>query len=154
MAVFARNMIPVNTARNAATPLWQQHLVDDVDYAVLLEDVDLRDGRHAALGVGQHDLAALGAGGQRVAGNGLDGMLAAILIDHAHQRRGIHLGRHDVVGQDLGELGLVLRLEQGLDGSRRQGSNAALVGANTVNGPAPLSVSTRPAALTAATSVV
>jgi hypothetical protein len=32
--------------------------------------------------------------------------------------------------------------------------NAALVGAKTVNGPAPWSVSTRPAALTAATSVV
>ena len=33
-------------------------------------------------------------------------------------------------------------------------ANDALVGANTVNGPALLSVSTRPAALTAATSVV
>ena len=33
-------------------------------------------------------------------------------------------------------------------------AKAALVGANTVNGPGPLSVSTRPAALTAATSVV
>src|SRR5258705_12562669 len=33
-------------------------------------------------------------------------------------------------------------------------SKAALVGANTVNGPAPFSVSTSPAALTAATSVV
>src|ERR1700675_2508766 len=33
-------------------------------------------------------------------------------------------------------------------------SNAALVGAKTVNGPGPDSVSTRPAALTAATSVV
>ncbi len=33
-------------------------------------------------------------------------------------------------------------------------ANASLVGANTVNGPALLSVSTRPAALTAATSVV
>src|SRR5262249_30458495 len=32
--------------------------------------------------------------------------------------------------------------------------NAALVGANTVKGPAPSSVSTRPAAFTAATSVV
>src|SRR5271165_4454517 len=31
---------------------------------------------------------------------------------------------------------------------------ASLVGANTVNGPAPCSVSTRPAAFTAATSVV
>ena len=33
-------------------------------------------------------------------------------------------------------------------------SKAALVGANTVNGPSPLSVSTSPAAFTAATSVV
>ncbi len=33
-------------------------------------------------------------------------------------------------------------------------AKAALVGANTVNGPGPLSVSTRPAAFTAATSVV
>ena len=32
-------------------------------------------------------------------------------------------------------------------------ANAALVGANTVNGPSPLKVSTRPAAVTAATSV-
>src|SRR3984885_4015860 len=33
-------------------------------------------------------------------------------------------------------------------------ANASLVGANTVNGPGPFSVSTRPAAFTAATSVV
>src|SRR5450631_1460160 len=33
-------------------------------------------------------------------------------------------------------------------------ANASLVGANTVNGPGPFSVATRPAALTAATSVV
>src|ERR1700756_1468633 len=33
-------------------------------------------------------------------------------------------------------------------------AKASLVGANTVNGPGPSSVSTRPAALTAATSVV
>src|SRR6201991_4347447 len=33
-------------------------------------------------------------------------------------------------------------------------ANASLVGANTVNGPGPDSVSTRPAAFTAATSVV
>ena len=33
-------------------------------------------------------------------------------------------------------------------------AKAALVGANTVNGPGPDSVSTRPAAFTAATSVV
>ncbi len=33
-------------------------------------------------------------------------------------------------------------------------ANASLVGAKTVNGPGLLSVSTRPAALTAATSVV
>src|SRR5580698_4853189 len=33
-------------------------------------------------------------------------------------------------------------------------ANAALVGANTVNGPGPFSVSTNPAAFTAATSVV
>ena len=33
-------------------------------------------------------------------------------------------------------------------------ANAALVGANTVNGPGPCSVSTSPAAFTAATSVV
>jgi hypothetical protein len=33
-------------------------------------------------------------------------------------------------------------------------ANAALVGANTVNGPGPFSVATRSAALTAATSVV
>src|SRR5579864_3424673 len=33
-------------------------------------------------------------------------------------------------------------------------ANASFVGAKTVNGPAPFSVSTRPAALTAATSVV
>jgi hypothetical protein len=114
MAMSARNMTPSGhreECRNAY----------DVGHAVLLENVDLRDGRYAALGVGQHDLAALGAGGQRVAGNGLDGMFAAILVDHGHQRRGIHFGRHDVVGQDPGELGLVLRLEQGLDGSRRQG---------------------------------
>ena len=33
-------------------------------------------------------------------------------------------------------------------------AKAAFVGANTVNGPGPISVSTRPAALTAETSVV
>ncbi|MDQ0022813.1 hypothetical protein J2X90_000591 [Variovorax paradoxus] len=59
-----------------------------------------------------------------------------------------------MVGQHLGKRRFVLGLEQGVDRAGRQSEKAAFVGANTVNGPGLLSVPTRPAAFTAATSVV
>jgi hypothetical protein len=56
-----------------------------------------------------------------------------------------------VIGQNLGQRGPALRLEQVPDGSAEK---ALLVGAKTKNGPALWSVSTRRAALTTATRVV
>ena len=62
--------------------------------------------------------------------------------------------RDHMIGQDTGEGGLGLRLDERFDRARRQFGEAASAGARTVNGPLPLRVSTSPAAVTAATSVV
>ena len=61
---------------------------------------------------------------------------------------------HDMVGQNFGQRRLVFRLQQRLHRPCRQTHEGLVVGAKPVKGPAPSSVSTRPAALTAATSVV
>lgn len=60
----------------------------------------------------------------------------------------------NVVGEDFGQRGLVFGLQQRVDRAAGCLLKASLVGANTVKGPAPSSVSTRPAAFTAATGVV
>ena len=81
MAVFARNMIPGETPRGMPQrPYGNSTLSTTWITPFFWKTSTLRDGRHAALGVGQDDLAALGAGDQRVAGDGLDGMLAAVLL--------------------------------------------------------------------------
>ena len=59
---------------------------------------------------------------------------------------------HDVVEQDVAQRLRVF--EQAFDRAGGQCANAASVGAKTVNGPLPWSASTRPAACTAATSVL
>jgi hypothetical protein len=59
-----------------------------------------------------------------------------------------------VIGQDSNELLLVFGLEQIFTVPPGSLANASSVGANTVKGPGPLRVSTRPAALTAVTSVL
>ncbi len=89
------------------------------------------------------------------AADGLQLGHAVAVLDRLHQIGGGETTRHHVIGEDAGERGLVLGLHQ-MSRTVPAGSlaNAALVGANTVNGPAPDSVSTRPAAFTAATSVV
>ena len=66
----------------------------------------------------------------------------------------IALAADDMAGQDLRQLSLFSGFSSVSTVPAGSFSKAALVGAKTVNGPAPWSVSTRPAALTAATSVV
>src|SRR5437667_9274782 len=71
--------------------------VDDVDDAIRLEDVGCGDGRHAALGVSEHDLAAGGGGGEIFALDGFEGGLAAALLDHAFELLGADFAGDDVV---------------------------------------------------------
>src|SRR6478735_10486341 len=62
--------------------LRQQHVVDDVDHAVRLLDVGDGDGGDAFALVVQYDLVALHHGDEGAAGDGLDGVLAAVVLDH------------------------------------------------------------------------
>ena len=57
-----------------------------------------------------------------------------------------HLAGHDVVGEDARSLALFSGLSSVSTVPAGSLANASSVGANTVNGPGPLSVSTRPAA--------
>ena len=91
--------------------------VDDVDDAVGLEDVGRGDGGHAALGVGEHDVAAGHGGGEVFALNGLEGGFAAALLDHGCELFGADAAGDDVVGEDLVEGVFVLRLDEGVDGA-------------------------------------
>ena len=62
--------------------------------------------------------------------------------------------RHDVIGEDLRQRRLVLRLDQRVDGARRQLREGCVGRREHRERALPDSVSTSPAALTAATSVV
>jgi len=65
-----------------------------------------------------------------------------------------HFARHHVIRQNGLQLCLILRLQQRVDGSLRQFCECFIGWRNTINGPLPFSVSTKPAALTAATSAL
>ena len=67
---------------------------------------------------------------------------------------GQRVGRDDVIGEDLDELGLVLGLEQRFDRARGQHLERLVGRRKTVNGPAPFQRLDQSAAFTAATSVV
>jgi len=62
--------------------------------------------------------------------------------------------RHDVIGENAGKLVLVLWFEQRLDGPGGQFVEGLVNRREPLNGPGLTSGSTRPAAFTAATSVV
>ncbi len=104
--------------------------------------------------IGQHDLAVLHPGSELAAFYGGHLILAAARLDAVPDVLRADAAGDDVVGEDLGERGLVLGHHQGVDGAGGSLAKASLVGAKTVNGPGELRVSTRPAALTAATRVV
>ena len=94
--------------------------VDDVDDAVRLEYVRGGDGGHAAFGVGEHDLAAHHGDGEVFTLHGLEGGFTAAFLDHRFQLFGADAAGYDVVGEDLVEGVLVLRLEEGWDGVGRE----------------------------------
>ena len=128
---------PAGTARSCCGG--KQHAVDDVDDAV------------RGLDVGLDDVAAVD--GRRTVGD-LD--VEVLSFDGLDHLGGLEVGGHDlagddVVGEDLRELCLVGEDCVELVGGDRR--DATLVGANTVNGPGPESVSTRPAFVTAVTRV-
>ena len=88
-----------------------------MDDAVGLEDVGCGDGGHAALCVGEHDLAAGHGGDEIFALDGLEGGLAAALLDHGCELFGADFAGDDVVGEDLVEGVFVLRLDECFDGA-------------------------------------
>ena len=94
--------------------------VDDVNDAVRLEHICRGDCGHAALSVGQHDLAAGHRGGEVFALYGLEGGFAAARFDHLGKLFRADLAGNDVVGEDLDEGILVLRLDEGFDGAGRK----------------------------------
>ena len=85
--------------------------------------------------------------------NILDGMRALVVVDHLADRGRHRVRRHDVELQDRGKLSFVLRLEQRIDGAGRK-FRKRFACRGEGEGPLPFSVSTNPAALTAATNVV
>src|SRR3954470_7931311 len=133
----------------------EEDRVDHVDDAVLLVHVRDRDAGLVAFGVNDLRFAAARVGdGQRAALDGGQGGPAVAGLDLSGEVGGRYLAGHDVVGQDGRELRLVLGLDRLSTVPFGSASKACLVGAHAVNGPAPDRVSTRPAAFTAATSVV
>ena len=70
--------------------------------------------------VGQDDVLALHRSCQGLAVDGLQRRLAAAVLDLLGQVVGADSSGNNMVGQDLGELVFVLRLQQRLDRTRRQ----------------------------------
>ena len=87
----------------------------------------------------EENLAVLDGDGDFLA---VDSLGAAELDDIG----GLDVTGDDVIRQDAGELVLRFGLERPSSVPAGSLANASSVGANTVNGPAPLRVSTRPAA--------
>jgi hypothetical protein len=129
-----------------------QNGVDDLDHAVGLDDIGGGDVGRATLFVGDLDLAHVHGEGERAAFNGLGGVSSVALLDPLLQVLGRDRAGDDVVREDLGESGLILTSVSTVPAGSL--AKASSVGAKTVNGPAPSSVSTRPAAFTAATRVL
>ena len=109
-AAFRR---PVHSVR-------ENHAVHDVDDAVGLEHVRLRDLRPGALLVLEHDVVALHRRPQHPAADGLQRRRALFLLDPLLQVRARDPAGHDVIGEHLRQRALVLGLQQRVDRSRRQ----------------------------------
>lgn len=97
-----------------------QHAVDDMHDAVASDEVGSGYGGFSALGIGEHDAVAVDAGDQFAALHGGQFGLAARGFDRRNERGGVDRAGHHVVGQDAGQRGLVLGLEQGVDGAGGQ----------------------------------
>ena len=98
----------------------QQDSVDHVDHAVRLHDVADRHIGVAAFGALELDLAVSIARDEIFALDGLELGLAATSLDLRLQLGGGHLAGQDVIGEHGGELGLILRLQKGIDRTGRQ----------------------------------
>lgn len=94
--------------------------VDDVDDAVGLEDIGCGDGGHAALGVGEHDLAAGHGCGEVFALDGLESGFAAALFNHSRELPGADSAGYYVVGEDFVEGFFIFWLDEGVDGAGRE----------------------------------
>ena len=94
-----------------------EDVVDDVDDAVGLEDIRGGDDGHIALCVGERDLVAHHGDGKILALDGLESGLAAALLNHRGELFGAYAACDDVVGENLVESGLVLRLDESVDGT-------------------------------------
>src|SRR5262245_9516257 len=125
-----------------------------MDDAVGLEHVGLRYLRPRTLLVLQHDVVAPHRRPQHAAADGLQRRRAISLLDPLLQISARESSGHDVVGSTLVNVLLFSGLSNVSTVPAGSLANAAFVGANTVKGPGLINVSTRPAALTAATSVV
>ena len=73
-----------------------------------------------ALGVDQPEFAVMQLHGEVLALDGFQLDHAAMHLGLGHQLLGGVDAGHHVVGQDLGQIGLVLGLDQGIDGAGRQ----------------------------------
>jgi hypothetical protein len=98
----------------------QQHGVDDVDHAVRLKHVLNGDLGGVAFAVPHPDGAILHLEGKLSAFHGLERRLAATPLDHLREVTSGDATWNNMVGQDLGELALILGLEQRVDDAGRQ----------------------------------
>ena len=108
---------PVTSLNGSAR---HQDSVDHLDHTVRLDHVLDRDLGDVALLVLDHQLVAGLGDRQGLALHRLQGRRAAAVLDHLHEVAGRIAARDNVVGQDLGQHGLVLRLHQSVDRARRQ----------------------------------
>merc|ERR1719265_2265755 len=119
-----------------------QHRVDDVHHAIRCAHVR------------RHHLRVVDG----KAGGGFDVRLDLLALDRPDllavlQIRRVDRALHHVVLQDIGSFALFSGLRSESSVPFGNLAKASFVGANTVNGPVPESVSTRPPAFTAVTSV-
>lgn len=125
-----------------------------MDHAIRLHNVGDRDVGGAAFRIGDVEDAASFGNRQRLALHRLEHCLSAALLDGFLQVSRGQAARQHVIGKHRDELILVLRLQQCIDGARGKSREGRVGRRKTVNGPGPSKVPARPAALTAATSVV
>src|SRR6516162_6786028 len=97
---------PSPSARRDGTPavpsgagasVRQQNLVDNLDHAIALIDVDDRYVRHAPLLVGYHQVLAAALHDQRFALHGLEHRFAAAIRDLLIKRHRIEAAWYDVI---------------------------------------------------------
>ncbi len=132
----------------SARSLRHQHLVDHMNDAMRRVHVANRHFGRSAGCVHQIQIATLHPGQQAVTRQG-------VRVERAIGRdfdllgdiRCLKLARHHRRGQNLGQHVSGLRLEQRVHGACRQGVKAGGHRRKQVNGPAPCSASTKPAAI-------